>query len=239
MALGIIIAVLMILVFSVVILGIGSDSIDKLFKTIAERQESQNDQAPAELQDVGNFAKDIGARVCNLRVDFIGIVSTADAYGFNILGDDIFIYMGDHGTLIEILSQLTQDKSIIKYRWFCQDEPSSLSWNFQKLSLSSLSFLDEFDGEVVRMKFEATSKDSGKNLFDTTGKVQFQAKQILPFGSTGTTNLDVTIFLEDVTEDDYDVRFWSDTSRVGVGGPTKDFGHKFSFDLCVPGKDRC
>jgi len=232
---AIIVIIGLILVLS--ILGIGADFFADLQKSVKEKQEEQNDQANPSIQEIGNFAKDTGTRVCNLRVDFIGIVSTADAYGFNIIGDDIFIYMGDHGSFVEFFGQLTQDKSIINYQWFCADDLASLSWNLQKLQL--LGFLDDFDGEIVRMKFEAFSKGTGKNMFDKLGKTQFQAKQILPFGDTGTTTLTVSIFLEGVTEDNYNLRFWSDTSRIGVGGPTKDLGHKFSYDLCKPELINC
>ncbi len=239
MGIGTAIVVIIGLVLVLSILGIGEEFFRDIASSAQEQREQQNDQASPDLQTTGNFAKNTGTRVCNIRVDFVGLVSKVDAYGFNVLGDDIFIYMGDHGILAETLGQLTQDKSIIKYQWFCIGDPVALTWNLQKNSLSALAFFDTFDGEIVRMKFEAFSMDTGKNMFDKTGGIQFQAKQTLPFGNTGTTTLDVTIFLEDVTEDNYNLRFWSDTSRVGVGGPTKDLGHKFSYDLCKPELTSC
>ncbi len=241
MGIGTAIVVIIGLVLVLSILGIGADFFADIQASFKEKQEQQNDQAPAEIMNVGNFAKDTGTRVCNLRVDFVGLVSTTDAYGFNILGDDIFIYMGDPGIIAEVFGQLTQDKSIINYQWFCVGKPQTASllfWNYQK-NIEPLSFLDTFDGEIVRMKFEAFSKETGKNMFDKTGKIQFQAKQILPFGDTGTTTLNISIFLEDVTEDNYNLRFWSDTSRIGLGGATKDLGHRFSYDLCKPSLTSC
>lgn len=219
------------------ILGIGADFFEDIQASLIEQQEQQNDQVPENIQDTGNFAKDTGTRVCNLRVDFVGTVTKTDIYGFNIFGDDIFVYMGDHGILAEALSGLRQDKNIINYQWFCVGDPQTLSWNFQKLQLFSL--LDDLDGEIVRMKFEGFSKDTGKTLFDKTGNTVFQSKQILPTKQGGDVALNISIFLEDVTEDDYTIKFWSDDSFIGVNGASKEKGHKFSYDLCKPSLSNC
>ncbi len=240
---GTAIVVIIGLVLVLSILGIGADFFADIQASLKEQQEQQNDQADAELMDVGNFAKDTGTRVCNLRVDFLGGITKTDIYGFNLFGDELFIFMGDHGGLAEFLSfgGLEHDKRIINYQWFCTGEPKTASllfWNYQK-NIEPLSFLDRFDGEIIRIKFEAFSKDTGKNMFDKTGKIQFQARQTLPVDAEGVVALQVSIFLEGVTEDDYTVKFYSESARIGVGDSAKELGHKFSYDLCKPSLTSC
>lgn len=264
MGLSIIIGIIIILAFVVFILGIGTDFVDDVFKRIDESQEKQKDQADPSITDIGNFAKDIkGARVCDLRIRFVGIITGHDLYGLFDFSDQIFLWFGAH-PLVTILTSFPDfNENIIEYQWFCQDQNtqplSLLSWNLGKnlafltpptsntLTPNSILDLEQLvlfgqksDGETVRIKFIGESKTTGKSLFTpTNSKVQFQGSQRLPIDGDFPQALEITIYLEDVTEDDYRIRFWSDTERIGISGASKALGERFMKDICVPGKSTC
>lgn len=89
-------------------------------------------------------------------------------------------------------------------------------------------------GEVIRMFFQAESLKTGKLMLDKNAfgldNKPFQASVTLPVGSTFTYDYVISTRLQDVTEDDYELIFWSQDYEMNKEEP----GHRFTYFLCSP-----
>lgn len=225
--------VVIIIGFVVYGLGIGKDFVTDIQASIRESQEKQKDAQDPSIYSTGNFAKDTGTRVCDLRIEFVGILNDINHYGDPInLADERFIEMGSH---IKFLT-FDYDDRVIVYQWFCRDQASPLSilgWELGKMSLLSFG-LDTSQGETIRFKFQGISQNTGKLLFDKNGKGTssnpLQASTNLPFGSEFPVSFNVPIYLEGVTEDDYTIKYHNDDYSVNG----KSIGYTFEYNLQKP-----
>lgn len=222
--------------------GIGTDFINGIVEGIAEQQERQKDQSSGSVQETGNFAKDRGTRVCDLRIEFVGSMTDLNPASIDIInaGNERFLWLGDVRNIANIYAP--NNKNILEYKWLCTSSATTaelLQWNLENnLHEASLLILgiDKTDGEVVRIKFEGLSKETDKFLFDKTGKTQFQSSVTLPIGSDFPYEFRTKYaLLKGVTEDDYNLRWWSEDYKVN----NEAVGHKFTYNLCMPSKKTC
>ena len=229
------------LIFFSFILGFGTEFWEGIALAIQEQQQKQYDQSSASVQDVGNFARDTNTRVCDVRIEFVGTMTdlnpaSIDAFNF---GEERFLWLGDVRSIFNIYAP--HDTDIIEYKWFCKGTATAMelfSFNLQKNFKDVPDFIlgtSKTDAEVVRMKFEGFSINTEKQLFDKTGKLQFQGSKMLPIGADFPIEFRVPIFLEDVTEDDYIIRWWNEDYSVNG----KDTGTRFNYKLCMPSKSSC
>lgn len=220
-----------------------SDLVEDAQAFVQEQEEKRNDSTNPDLDKVGNFAKDTGTRVCDLEVNFVGVIGGHDFYksaidGENLTTEDTFLYLGDHGKdifgIIEIIEN--PNENIIDYQWHCKGEAgTNMSWltNVGMDNLVQNSVFSKTNGETIRIKFQGVA-DNGKLLFDDAGKTTFQNVQVLGINQEYPIALNLQVYLEKVTEDDYEIQFWSDTSQMGVGSEPRDKGAKFTYQLSKP-----
>lgn len=220
-----------------------SDLLQDAKAFVDEQAEKKNDASDPDVKDNGNFAEDTGTRVCDLEVTFVGFINNFDLYKWKIepdvlFGEGTFLFMGDHGADIFGIFPVAENtnKNIIEYQWYCKGEiGTNASWlaNVGVNNLVKGSIFDKTKGETIRIKFEAIT-DSGKKMFDKSGKVQFQNTQTLSTGKDYPIALTLSVYLEEVTEDDYEIRFWSDTSRIAVSSEPAELGAVFKYNLLKP-----
>lgn len=226
-----------------------SDQIEELQALAQERLNKQKDIPDERDKDDANVASR-DSDVCDLRVTFVGYINDEyifEALPFSAFHDDRFLVMGDveseHFGFVPFGSNPT-DISIIDYEWFCEfDDPlATFSW-ISKTSDDLTTFdltlgNEETAGETVRFKFFLTSKTDGKRAFDFDGvglNEPFQGSEVLPFGSNFPFNFRVSVLLEGVTHDHYDLEYWSEDYVIN----DKDTAHRFHYDLCRSGFADC
>jgi hypothetical protein len=93
----------------------------------------------------------------------------------------------------------------------------------------------ETGGETIRLFFQAESlNNNGKLMIDKFGfgpdNKPFQASQTLPVSSPFPYNYVISLRLQDVTEDDYLLSFWSDDYEQN----NKQTGFRFTYFICSP-----
>ncbi len=162
------IALVIVIVFVVYGLGIGTDAVEDILAQIREQAEKQNDQADPNLDRTGNFATD-GKKICDLKLEFAGQMHDLNPFALDPINieDDRFLVMGEQFGIAGQIAGSTSGNSAVKHKWFCPQGASPFSLIAQNLELSFLSFgIDESAGEIVRIKFKADAIDNGKKLFD-------------------------------------------------------------------------
>ena len=102
--------------------------------------------------------------------------------------------------------------------------------------IAELTNLDqpETSGEVVRYFFQAESLNTGKLMIDKNGfgldNKPFQSNEKLPNGADFPYDYIINIRLQDVTEDDYLLKFWSNDYEMNA----QNAGFRFEYYLCSP-----
>ncbi len=206
---------------------------EKVFEALDEQRERQNDQADPSIANSGNLAKDTGTRVCNLKINVVGSASGV------IFSDDLKLFVGDFGLFAN------HDKSIIRYQWYCTGLPSTASW-FSFYGEKAISDLEQqnllrSEGQTIRIKLDGESKTTGKLLVGKQSENsnvlinQFQDITEIPQGAEFPVGWNVRIFLYDVTEDDYNIEFWSEDFRIN----DQPVSTHIKYDLCRPSKTSC
>ena len=230
------IGIIIVIVFVVYGLGIGTEAVDDILAQIREQAERQNDQADPDLEKTGNFATD-GKKICDLELQFAGQMHDLDPFGFDPINieDDRFLVMGEHFGVSGSFSPEVQ------HRWFCPQGQSPFSlfaWELGKTGATKLSFgIDESAGEIVRMKYRADSVTTGKRMFDCSlstscfTQTQWQASTNVGFGGNFPVEWRIiNVYLEEVTGDEYELRYWSDNYQING----KKVGHIFSYHIPSP-----
>jgi len=109
---------------------------------------------------------------------------------------------------------------------------SSVTEGFAAIATQTLDA--KTDGEVIRLFFQAESLNTGKLMIDKNAfgldNKPFQAAVKLPFGSATPYNYIIKIRLQDVTEDSYELQFWSNNLVQN----NKNVGFVFTYDICSP-----
>lgn len=222
-----------------------SDMLDDARAYVTEQQEKKNDSANPDVSKTGNFAVDTGTRICDLEINFVGVIAGHDFYksavdGENLTTEDTFLYLGNHGKDIFGIVELVKipNTNIIDYQWHCKGVPlTNASWlaNVGVDNIVKNSVFSKTNGETIRMKFKGVA-DNGKLLFDDRGLTQFSNVQVLGFNQEYPVALNLQVYLSKVTEDNYKIHFWSDTSQMGVGtgSQPKDKGTVFTYQVLKP-----
>ncbi len=235
------------LIASVVAYSFFGDTVDKIFTTLAEQQQQQNDQAQPEEKDSGNLASDTNTRVCNLELKFVGTVFDPVILGNPFTTQELELGMGTPNPVFDLVN--SPNKNIIEYRWLCTGENATASWlelmsfyntdKLTELSLTGSGQIEEKD-RTIRLFFSATSMNNGKDMFAGTSSSgdrvnEFSDKIVLKQGTKLPSAFELPVFLYDVTEDDYYVEFYSKDLKINSKMPNSTF----KYNLCSPTKTSC
>ncbi len=245
---NIIVSLIILGIIGIVVYSMFTETIDDIFEKIKKEQQEQDDQVKPTQTDTGNTVdKTNTGRECNVRIDMVG-----SAYG-RLLDNKVDLY---HGTYLETanLGVLTgfHDNGVINYQWFCTgDGINSASWfdmqtfawddKLNSLSLQLNNVFESGDNVDLRFFVEGTSKTNGLELFAkqsptaTVTKKLFSDNIEIAEGTQFPYEYTVPVFLYDVPEDDYSLKFWNDDFKVN----DRNAGHKFSYSMCEAGKSTC
>jgi len=188
-----------------------------------------------------------------LEITFLGSITAHDVYGTGF-EEGIYLWFGEHPPAIVLGSfENGTNSEIINYEWFCKADASPLSlfsWNLNKniqipipartltpnslADFGTLTVFDKSAGETITLIFSGVSETNGKLLYEPPTKVEFQVFKTLPVGQSFPLELKMIIFLENITEDDYTISFWSETERIGVGSAPDFLGSRESFTILKP-----
>ncbi len=250
--LAIILVASIILILS--IMGIGGSFFDKLNASIEDRIRVQNAQADPDIKNTGNFAIDTGTRVCDLRLDFVGSVSANSL----VVTGGISLWQGSFA--FDFITGDLHNINVVEYKWLCpQIGLTQTNW-FELMENSWLSYvgnppiqtfasleqqniLDGLIDDDIRIWwfFEGTSNNNGKNLIARSeDKLSsplhdgaFSNFQVIRAGTISPSEFKVTVWLYDLTEDDYSIEFWNPDFPVN----NKRVNHHFFIDICKPGTE--
>lgn len=230
------VALVILIIVGIIAFSFFGDAFDDFNKAIDEQNEKQSDTGDPDPTKIGNT----GPVTCDLEVRFLGAIENKDIHNVLNFEDDLYLYLGDIGSPILNLPVYSSD--VQNYQWHCSSDDflSALSWQAQKLQLNAIDqFLGDSAGETIRIKFEGRARDgpgimSGVPSNSKTGEsvTVFQNSQRLPFDEPFPLALDLTIIVDDVVHDDYDILFWSDTEQMGVDGPIGVKGKKYHEVIC-------
>lgn len=237
-----------VLVFGFVIFtSFFGEQISTLQQQAQERLDKQNDVPDIRDDEDANKALR-GSDVCDLRINLHGLINDGrlNDSGGSFFTDEKFIYLND-GSIFwtQLLAGIEpDDSSAIDYQWFCEfDDPlASYSWSLKTSNdLTPLDFAigDETTaGETIRFKFFLEAFDDGDRAFDFDGRglsEPFQFSTKLPTGSKFPFNWNMSIKLEGVTHDNYDMQYWNENYEVN----DKTVNKVFHYDLCRVGFKEC
>lgn len=219
-------------------------------RQLDERVELQNEQVNPNVRQIGNLAKDTGTRVCNLKVTFVG-----SAQG-NLFNNDLDLF---HGKFVGLFSDVDislsgitprHDDSIAIYKWFCQDPgPEQASFldilsfhsDANLLNLASNDIFQTQQAIQLRMHFDGTSLTNGKRLVGSqepdgiVNLLEFSGSQRIALNTPLPLAYSIPVFLYDVTEDNYDIEFFSKQYKMN----DKPVLSKFIYTICKPGLSSC
>jgi hypothetical protein len=121
-------------------------------------------------------------------------------------------------------------------------------WNLEKNTregidqLALLGFQDRTDRETITVNFFGKSLTGGKDLVSPsqankgTNANPFTKQTQLPRDVEFPVDYQITVFLKDVTEDNYLITFWDEDYEQNG----KPVGHRFTVkDICKPGLETC
>lgn len=127
-------------------------------------------------------------------------------------------------------------------------------WNLAKNTLDAVEQLsllstfaiggfgtDESDNENVAVNFFGKSKSTGKLLYSPDDSFKgdedspFTKSKTIGIGAQFPVDYRVTVYLTDVTEDNYTIEHWYDTWRTN----NENVGHIFKKNICKPGLSVC
>ncbi len=250
------------LLMGVVVYSLFSETIDTIISKINEEQEKQNVQAPPDERENGNLASNTGTRVCDLDIKIVGVVYDSLPLGIGdpFTGQELGLWVGDvTGKADTSFFFEDYNKNVIEYQWICASTdtlPSTASLLdmlsfYNKGTLEQLSLFQsstvEVDktillyleaesmnskrGEGVMYAYESSSDrnnlEDRKNVFSGYADVYQDTKLPQLF--------EINMRLYDVTEDDYDVKFWSKDMKLNEKIPNV----KYKYNLCSPSKSSC
>lgn len=223
-----------------------SEEFEKIQLQAQERLEKQKDVPDTHDEDDANFAEHDGD-VCDLRITFRGFINDENLvdFGQSDFNDEKFVYMNDGSTFWQALAGIqTNNEPAISYKWFCDfgDPLATFAWDAKTGNdLSPLDFAvgDEItSGETIRFKWFMESKLDGDRGFDFDGlglNDPFQGSTTLPSGKPFPFDFQVSVKIEGITSDSYDMSYWSDENKIN----NENLGHRFHYDLCRDGISDC
>jgi hypothetical protein len=195
------------------------------------------------IAETGNTSDKTGKRNCNLKLEIVGSV-TGQSFS-----DDVQIWTGEQ-SFLGIIKQ-KHDPSVIKYQWYCAS-PSIASWldnfmfnaedNAHKFVENNL--LGTSANVDIAMFVSGDSKTTGLQLVGTQlasqdvktqGKFVFYGHQSIQEGISYPIELNVPIYIYNVAEDDYVIKFWNEKFQVN----DRNINYKFNYNLCMSGKTSC
>lgn len=234
-----VIIVLVGIVFILSMFGIGAEAGSQLSKDLQDAQDSVADQPDSSLADNGNFAKDIGAEVCNLDMAWYGTLTANAPLDFeSLLNAEEFVFMGEANAF---LFDEPGDQRIRSYQWYCElDNPLSFFSLLADPTPLALFDPDTAKGDTLRIKWVARSLDhQGNFLFDKNARGDLNNPFQQEFRFRVGSNLPQSFVMEDrfegVTHDDYQMTYWSTTHSINQ----EDIGKRFQILLCEAGKSGC
>lgn len=241
------------LIAGVVAFSLFGSAFDDLQKQVDERVAIQNDQSGADVQSVGNLAIDTGTRVCNLKVEFVGMAKG------NLLDSDIRTYSGNFlkSSFFTINNAFDPDAfntNVLEYQWYCTDPGPEQASLLDLLSFHAEANANSLGGKLatgnifetdtelnLRFLFTGDSINTGKKLVASktpngvVDQLEFSDKVVIPNGTPFPLAYGVPVYLYDVTEDDYRIKFWNQDFTHN----DKPVGFKFDHKICKPGTSSC
>lgn len=247
------IALAFLIIVGVVVFSLFGSAFEDIQKNVDESIKAQSDQSPATVKSVGNLAEDTGTRVCNLKVEFVGMAKG------NLLDSDIRTYSGNFlkqsfFTINNAFDPEAFNTNVLEYQWYCTDPGPAQASFLDLLSFHAEANANSLGGKLatgnifetdedvnLRYFFTGDSLNTGKKLVasKTEGGVvdqlEFSDKVEIPQGTKFPLAYGVPVYLYDVTEDDYQIDFWVDRFPHN----DKPVGFKFQHDICKPGTSSC
>lgn len=241
------------LIAGIVAFSLFGSAFDEFNAAVDEKVKAQSDQSGADVKTLGNLAEDTGTRVCNLKVEFVGMAKG------NLLDSDLRTYSGNFlkqsfFTINNAFDPDAFNTNVLEYQWYCTDPGPEQASLLDLLSFHGEANANSLGGKLATGNIFETDKDiklryfftgdsinNGKKLAaakDPNGivnQLEFSDSVDIGTGTKFPLAYGVPVYLYDVTEDDYEVDFWVDKFPHN----DKPIGFKFQHNICKPGTSSC